>query len=146
MSNTAPLFALLAIFLIVFGTIVFVVRRFESRPVRVAALISAIAALITALVPITRILMERPPEAEAQQALVRLVVIVAIYTIVFGTIAYVVDRLKSRPARVVAVIVGIGTLVGSLVPIVRIMNEPMMRPAVLHTVAAPAPVVKGHAR
>ncbi|MET9500021.1 hypothetical protein [Streptomyces sp. NPDC006552] len=136
MSTTAPLVALLAIFCIVFGTIVFVVRRFETKPVRVAAIISAIAALITSLVPITRILMEPPPQDEAKQALIRLVVIVAIYVIVFGTVAYIIDRLKSRPARVVAVIVGIGTLVGSLVPVVRIMNEPGMQPAALPAVVA----------
>ncbi|MYR93597.1 MULTISPECIES: hypothetical protein [unclassified Streptomyces] len=139
MNTTAPLFALLAIFLIVFGTIVFVVRRFESTPVRVAVIISAIATLVTALVPLTRTLMEPPPEAEANQALVSLAVIVAIYVIVFGTIAYVVDRLKSRPARIVAVIVGIGTLIGSLVPVARIMSEPTTQPAAARNSAASWP-------
>ncbi|MFY4722310.1 hypothetical protein [Streptomyces sp. LaBMicrA B280] len=139
MSTTAPLIALLAIFLIVFGTIVFVVRRFESTPVRVAAIVSAIATLIAALAPITRLLMESQPEPEADQILVRLVrlvVIVAIYLIVFGTTAYVVDRLKSRPARAVAVLVGIGTLIGSLTPVVRAMSEPATRSVAVQAVAA----------
>ncbi|MEU1020469.1 hypothetical protein [Streptomyces sp. NPDC005898] len=136
MSATAPLVALLAIFLIVFATIAFVVHRFQSRPVRVAALVTALATLVGALVPVTRILLEPPPEPETD--LVRLVVLVAIFLIVFATIAFAVDRLKSTPARVVAVIVGIGTLVGSMVPITRLLTEPVAPPVAVHATAAAA--------
>ncbi len=137
MSATAPLVALVAIFLIVFATIAFVVHRFQSKPVRVAAVITALATLVGALVPITRILMEPPPEPETD--LVRLVVLVAIFLIVFATIAFAVDRLKSAPARVVAVIVGIGTLVGSMAPITKLLTEPVTPPvAASHTIAAPS--------
>ncbi len=136
MSATAPLVALLAIFLIVFATIAFVVHRFQSRPVRVAALVTALATLVGALVPVTRILLEPPPEPETD--LVRLVVLVAIFLIVFATIAFAVDRLKSTPARVVAVIVGIGTLVGSMVPITRLLTEPVAPPVAVHATATAA--------
>ncbi|MEU1020613.1 hypothetical protein ABZ383_26355 [Streptomyces sp. NPDC005900] len=136
MSATAPLVALLAIFLIVFATIAFVVHRFQSRPVRVAALVTALATLVGALVPVTRILLEPPPEPETD--LVRLVVLVAIFLIVFATIAFAVDRLKSTPARVVAVIVGIGTLVGSMVPITRLLTEPVAPPVAVHATVTAA--------
>ncbi|MFC8821282.1 hypothetical protein ACFT7U_11955 [Streptomyces rochei] len=64
-------------FLIVFGTIAFVVAKLQDQPTRTAVIIMAIGGVIGALVPVIRILMEPPqqqPAAPAPAAAVHLVV------------------------------------------------------------------------
>lgn len=63
-----------------------------------------------------------------------LVALLAIFLIVFATIAFAVDRLTSTPTRVAAV-VGIGTLVGSMAPVTRLLAESPVPPAAVHGTA-----------
>lgn len=68
-------------------------------------------------------------------ALVPFLTVVAVFLIVFGTIAFVVAKLHSQPTRTAVIIMAIGGVVGAMVPVIRILMEPpQQQPA-----APPAP-------
>jgi len=78
-----------------------------------------------------------------------LIVVAVLFLIVFGTVCYAIFHLKSTPVRVAAIIIAMGTLIGAMVPIVRILAEPAPQPAptpiALHMPVLPVPVLDGAA-
>ncbi|WP_037684032.1 hypothetical protein [Streptomyces griseus] len=60
---------------------------------------------------------------------------------VLAAACYAMRRLSSTPARVVAVIFALATLVGALKPIVALLSEPLRAPA--ETVAPSMPITAG---
>ncbi|MFG3041862.1 MULTISPECIES: hypothetical protein [unclassified Streptomyces] len=53
----------MVLFLIVFGAAAYAIFHLKPTPVRIAAVLLALGALVTALVPVVRILTEPPPPA-----------------------------------------------------------------------------------
>ncbi|MFD3514443.1 hypothetical protein [Streptomyces sp. NPDC058657] len=71
-------------------------------------------------------------------ALIPFLTVVAVFLIVFGTIAFVVARMHAQPARTAVIIIAMGGIIGALVPVTRILMEPQQPPA------APAPAAALH--
>ncbi|MFJ9810721.1 hypothetical protein ACIRTB_21090 [Streptomyces sp. NPDC101158] len=53
-----------------------------------------------------------------------LITVAVLFVAVFGAACYAVFHLKSTPVRIAAVIIAMGTLIGAMVPIVRVIAEP----------------------
>ncbi|MFJ8078862.1 hypothetical protein ACIQ7Q_34230 [Streptomyces sp. NPDC096176] len=59
-----------------------------------------------------------------------LVIIAALFVIVFATACFTIFHLKATPVRIAAVILALVALVGALVPVVRLLTEqPQAQPA-----------------
>ncbi|MFD9466791.1 hypothetical protein [Streptomyces sp. NPDC060027] len=65
--------------------------------------------------------------------------ILLIFLAVLAAACYAIRRLSNTPARVVAVLVALATLVGALNPMVSLLSEPQRTPA--ETVAPAMPTV-----
>ncbi|MFF3735514.1 hypothetical protein ACFYXM_35960 [Streptomyces sp. NPDC002476] len=53
-----------------------------------------------------------------------LVVAALLFLIVFGAVCFTVAHLKATPARITAVVLAMGTLIGAMVPVVALLTEP----------------------
>ncbi|MER5989325.1 hypothetical protein [Streptomyces sp. NPDC001787] len=69
-----------------------------------------------------------------------LVIIAVLFLIVFGTVCFTVFHLKMTPVRIAAVVLAMGTLIGAMVPVVRLLTEPQqLAPAVAGAYVPPGP-------
>ncbi|MFJ6700943.1 hypothetical protein ACIQM4_33510 [Streptomyces sp. NPDC091272] len=71
-------------------------------------------------------------------ALIPFLTVVAVFLIVFGTIAFVVAKMQTQPTRTAVIIMAIGGVIGALVPVIRIVMEPPQQPV------APVPAAAVH--
>ncbi|WP_326740888.1 hypothetical protein [Streptomyces sp. NBC_01022] len=53
-----------------------------------------------------------------------LVMVAVLFLIVFGTVCFTIFHLKMTPVRIATVILAMGTLIGAMVPVVRLLTEP----------------------
>ncbi|MFB7051209.1 hypothetical protein ACFCZ5_09890 [Streptomyces microflavus] len=73
-------------------------------------------------------------------AIAVLVVVAVLFLIIFGAACFAIFHLKTTPVRIAAVILAMGTLIGAMVPIVRLLTEPQQPvPTVAAAAAVPGP-------
>ncbi|MFI6125432.1 hypothetical protein ACIBCU_37945 [Streptomyces sp. NPDC051064] len=68
-----------------------------------------------------------------------LVIVAVLFLIVFGTVCFTIFHLKMTPVRIAAVILAMGTLIGAMVPVVRLLTEPQPPTAAAVAVVATGP-------